>query len=43
MKEYVDPEIEVIEVSETDVIQASAGIETSLYSERDGIWNFSKN
>ena len=39
MKEYVDPEIEVIEVSETDVIQASAGTETSLYGEKDGIWS----
>ena len=38
MKKYVNPEIEVIELSVCDVITTSPGTETPWYEENDGIW-----
>ena len=42
MKKYVNPEIEVVEIKETDVISTSLGLglETPWYDEGDGIWQF---
>ena len=40
MKAYINPEIEVVELDSKDVITTSAGIETSPYEERGGIWSF---
>ena len=38
MKNYVDPEIEIIEVKSADIITTSPGTETPPYEENDGIW-----
>ena len=38
MKNYIDPEIEVIEVKSADIITSSPGTETPPYEENDGIW-----
>lgn len=43
MKEYLSPELEVIEPQASDVITASPGTETPWYEENDGIWEFSIN
>ena len=40
MKKYVNPEIEVVEMNEKDVITTSFGLETPWYEEGDGIWEF---
>ena len=39
MKKYVNPEIEVVELSVNDVITTSPGTETPWYEEQDGIWS----
>ncbi len=39
MKEYLTPEIEVVEVNAGDVITASPGTETPRYEEGDGVWD----
>ena len=38
MKNYVNPEIEVIELSVADIITTSPGTETPWYEESDGVW-----
>ena len=43
MKEYINPEIELIEVKASDVITTSPGTETPPYEESDGIWEFGIN
>ena len=40
MKNYVNPEFEVVKTSEKDVITTSFGLETPWYEEGDGIWEF---
>ena len=39
MEKYINPEIEVIELKESDIITTSPGTETSVYEENDGIWD----
>ena len=39
MKEYINPEIEVIEIDTKDVITTSLGTETGRYDETDGVWD----
>ena len=39
MKEYITPEIEVLEVKASDIIVTSPGTETPWYEESDGIWS----
>ena len=41
MKNYIDPEIEIIEVKSADIITTSPGTETPPYEESDGIWDLS--
>ena len=43
MKKYVNPEIEVVELSVSDVINTSPGTETPWYEENDGIWEMGIN
>ena len=43
MKEYITPEIEVMEVKASDIITTSPGTETPWYEESDGIWEFGIN
>ena len=38
MKNYIDPEIEIIEVKSANIITTSSGTETPPYEENDGIW-----
>ena len=38
MKNYINPEIEVVEVNAYDVITTSPGTETPWYEESDGVW-----
>ena len=38
MKNYVNPEIEVFELSSNDIITSSPGTETPWYEESDGVW-----
>ena len=38
MKKYITPELDLIEISTTDVITTSPGTETPRYDESDGIW-----
>ena len=38
MKNYINPEIEIIEVNAKDIITSSPGTETPPYEENDGIW-----
>ena len=38
MKNYKNPEIEVVEVKSADIITSSPGTETPPYEENDGIW-----
>ena len=41
MKNYKNPEIEVAEVTASDIITTSPGTETPWYEENDGIWELS--
>ena len=43
-KKYLTPEIEVVQVSESDVITTSGGIgtETTITSVADAIWSFGR-
>ena len=43
MKNYTNPEIEIIEVKDADIITTSPGTETPWYEENDGIWDLSIN
>ena len=38
MKKYTNPEIEVLELQNSDIITTSPGTETPWYEENDGIW-----
>lgn len=38
MKNYTNPEIEVVELQVNDIITSSPGTETPTYEENDGIW-----
>ena len=40
MKNYIDPEIEIIEVKSADIITTSPGTETTPKEDNDGIWDF---
>ena len=39
MKNYINPEIEVVKLSTGDIITTSPGTETSKRDENDGIWD----
>ena len=39
MKNYTNPEIEVVLLNVSDVITTSPGIETSPKDETDGVWD----
>ena len=39
MKNYINPEIEVVEVNVNDIITTSPGTETPSVEENDGIWD----
>jgi hypothetical protein len=39
MKNYVTPEIELIKLTEDDIITTSPGTETTPKDENDGIWD----
>lgn len=39
MKNYINPEIEIVEVKSEDIITTSLGTETPKYDENDGIWD----
>ena len=41
MKNYINPEIEIIEVKSAYIITSSPGTETPPYEENDGIWDLS--
>ena len=43
MKKYVNPKIEIVELSADDILTASPGVETPWYEENDGIWEISIN
>ncbi len=40
MKKYIDPELEIIELDENDIIITSLGTETTPKDDNDGIWDF---
>ena len=39
MKNYINPEIEIIEIESSDIITTSPGTETTPKDETDGIWD----
>ena len=39
MKNYINPEIEIVEIKYLDIITTSPGTETSIEDESDGIWD----
>ena len=41
MKNYINPEFEIIEIESSDIITTSPGTETLPYEENDGIWDLS--
>ena len=43
MKNYINPEIEVVKLSNEDVLTTSPGTETPWYEENDGVWELSIN
>ena len=43
MKNYLSPEIEIVEVKSADIITTSPGTETPWYEETDGSWELSVN
>ena len=43
MKNYVNPEIEIIKLSREDIVTTSPGTETTPKDESDGIWDLSIN
>ena len=43
MKNYITPEIEIAEVTASDIITTSPGTETTPKDENDGIWDLSIN
>lgn len=43
MKNYINPEIEIVEVRSSDIITTSPGTETTPKDESDGIWDLDIN
>ena len=43
MKNYINPEIEIIEIESSDIITTSPGTETTPKDETDGIWDLDIN
>ena len=43
MKNYTNPEIEIIEIRSEDIITTSPGTETPWYEENDGNWELDIN
>ena len=43
MRNYINPEIEVVKVTASDIITSSPGTETPWYEESDGIWELTIN
>ena len=41
MKNYINPEIEVVELKINDILTTSSGTETPPYEETDGSWEIS--
>lgn len=41
MKNYTDPELEIVEVKFSDIITTSLGTETTPKEDNDGIWDLS--
>ena len=41
MKKYLNPEIEIVELSVDDIITTSPGTETTPKDEYDGLWDLS--
>ena len=41
MKKYINPEIEIVNASKSDIITTSPGTETPWYEESDCIWDLS--
>ena len=41
MKNYTNPEIEIVEINTSNIITTSPGTETSRHEESDGIWDLS--
>ena len=39
MKNYTNPEIEIVEIKSADIITTSPGTETSPKDETDGVWD----
>ena len=39
MKEYISPEIDILEIVADDIITTSPGTETTPKDETDGIWD----
>lgn len=39
MKKYINPELEIIELEENDIIATSLGTETTPKDDTDGIWD----
>ena len=43
MKNYINPEFEIVEVRSSDIITTSPGTETTPKDETDGIWDLDIN
>lgn len=43
MKEYVNPQLMLVEIPRDDIISTSPGTETSKRDENDGIWDMDIN
>lgn len=43
MKNYINPEIEIIKIESSDIITTSPGTETTPKDESDGIWDLDIN
>ena len=41
MKKYENPILDIVEISEDDIITTSPGTETTPKDENDGIWDLS--
>ena len=39
MKKYMNPELEIVELEENDIIVTSLGTETTPKEDNDGIWD----
>ena len=40
MKKYINPELDIIEISPVDIITTSPGTETTPKDDNDGLWDF---